>query len=323
MSGALRSIFMTLRPSILKTIAYFDLFNYPLTSEDIRYYLDVDAQEEEVGQELNRLTKEGRLFRLGPFYSLQNDQALAERRRLGEAHAEELLRIAARCARLLYQFPYVRGICISGSLSKRCADENADIDYFIITKANRLWIARTFMHLYKKLTYLRGHQHRYCMNYYVDEEALEIKEKNIFTAIELLTLMPACGNGGLVKFFQANNWTSLYLPQYRDRQRAADGPYRSSLLKRGLEKVFSNRLGDALENFLRRLTDRRWENKARRGDRNLKGDPMSLQCGPHYSRPDPDIFQQRILLKYQLRVNEVALGWADDANDGELRSQHR
>jgi hypothetical protein len=305
---------MALRPSILRTIAYFDLFSYPLTCENIRYYLDIDAGEEEIGHELAALIREGCLFRLGSYYSLRNDPALADKRRRGEAHADELLRIAARGARLLYQFPYVRGICISGSLSKHCAEENADIDYFIITRANRLWIARTFMHLFKKLTYLRGRQHRYCMNYYVDEEALEIKEKNIFTAIELLTLMPACGNGGLTKFFQANNWTSLYLPHYRDRQREADGPYRSSLLKRGLEKLFNNRLGDALENFLRRLTDSRWEKKTFRGDRNLKGDPMSLQCGPHYSRPDPDIFQQRLLLKYQGRVKEVAARWVESLN---------
>jgi hypothetical protein len=300
MSLLLRSIFMALQQSILKTIAYFDLFSYPLTAEDIRYFLDVDAREEEVEYELNRLACQGRLYRLGnnAFYSLRNDPRLAEKRLRGEVRADELLRIAARGARLLYQFPFVRGICISGSLSKRCADEGADIDYFIITKANRLWIARTVMHLFKKLTYLRGHQHRYCMNYYIDEEALEIKEKNIFTAVELLTLMPACGNGGLTRFFQANNWTSQYLPHYRDRQREADGPYRSSLLKRGLECILDNRLGDVLENYFRRLTDSRWKTKTSRGDRNGKGDPMTLQCGPHYSRPDPGIFQQRILLKY-------------------------
>ena len=300
---------MALRPSILKTLAYFDLFSYPLTLEDIRYYLDMDASLEEVGRELARLTKEGHLFRIGKYYCLHSDPALAENRLRMEAHADQLLDIATRAARFLYQFPYVRGVCISGSLSKRCAAPDADIDYFIITKGNRLWIARTFLHLYKKLTYLRRHQHRYCMNYFVDEEALEIKEKNIFTAVEILTLLPACGNGGLIKFFQANNWTSGYLPHYRDRQREADGPYRHSLLKRVLESLFNNRLGNLLEDYLRGLTDRRWKAKTSRGDRNLKGDPMTLQCGPHYSRPDPGIFQERVLAKYRERVEEVAASW--------------
>ena len=304
---------MGLRPNILKTIAYFDLFNYPLTPGDIRHFLDVDAGEEEIAHELAALTREGCLFRLGSYYALHNDPSMVEKRHRGETHADELLRIAARGARLLYRFPYVRGVCISGSLSKRYADENADIDYFIITSVGRLWIARTLMHLFKKLTYLRGHQHRYCMNYYVDEDALEIGEKNIFTAIELFTLLPACGNGGLVKFFQANNWTTHYFPHYRDRQREADSVYRHSLLKRSFEYLLNNRLGDALEGFLRRLTDRRWKSKTSRGDTNLKGDPMTLQCGEHYSRPDPAIFQQRILQNYRRRLREVSASWGEPA----------
>ncbi|HEY1216923.1 MAG TPA: hypothetical protein VGE93_25135, partial [Bryobacteraceae bacterium] len=162
-------------------MAYFDIFHYPLTLEDVCWFLETDASIEHVRQEVEALIGEGRLFRSGPFYSLQNDPNLAIRRLRGEAHADELLLIANRGARLLYQFPFVRGVFISGSLSKRCADEKADIDYFIVTEANRLWIARTLLHLFKKLTYLRGHQHRYCMNYFVDEEALEIIEKNIFT----------------------------------------------------------------------------------------------------------------------------------------------
>jgi len=286
-------------------MAYFDLFQYPLAIEDVCWYLETEASQEDVRQEIETLVREGRLFRSGPFYSLQNDPALATRRLRGEAHADELLVIANRGARLLYQFPFVLGVCISGSLSKRCADEKADIDYFIVTKSNRIWIARTLLHLFKKLTYLRGRQHRYCMNYIVDEEALEIKEKNIFTAIELLTLMPVCGNGGLTRFFQANEWTSQYLPHYNDRPRMTQVEHRSSLLKRAVEKLFENRLGDRLESYLRRLTDRRYQQKTERGDVNTKGDPMALQCEEHSSRPNPEYFQQRILGKYQRRLREV------------------
>ena len=33
------------------------------------------------------------------------------------------------------------------------------------------------------------------MNYYIDEEALQISDKNIYTAVEVVTLVPVCGNG--------------------------------------------------------------------------------------------------------------------------------
>jgi hypothetical protein len=300
-----RSIFMDLHTSILKTIAYFDLFDYPLTLEDIRRFLDIKADEAGISAETEMLVREGRLFKLGAYYSLQDNAALTLRRLRGEAHADELLRIAARGARLLYRFPFVRGVCISGSLSKRCADEKADIDYFIITSANRIWIARTLMHLFKKLTFLLGHQHRFCMNYYVDEDALEIREKNIFTAIELFTLLPMCGDEGLDKFFRANDWATEYFPGYRDRSRKAQESGGSSSLKRLFERVFGNRLGNKLENKLRRITDRRWRQKTEQLRRNMKGDVLTLQCGKHYSRPNPEIFQQKVLAKYHSRLNEV------------------
>jgi hypothetical protein len=300
---------MPLRASILKVLAYFDLFDYPVLAEEILQFLDIEVKEPELNAELAALTTEKCLFRMGAFYSLQDDPALAERRIRGNRRADELLPVAARISHMLYQFPYVRGIGISGSLSKHYADENADIDYFIITRSNRLWIARTFMHLFKKLSYLRGRQHWFCMNYYVDEEALEIKEKNIFTATEMFTLMPASGNGGLVNFFDANDWTTTFFPHYRHRGRQAEGPAHATLLKRSLEKIFDNRLGDRLDDLLQRLTTRRWKKKEDRGDVNEHGLRISLQNEKHFSRPNPMVFQKKVLWAYAKKVQELEEKW--------------
>src|SRR5262249_18548698 len=152
------------------------------------------------------------IYQHGEFYSLNHDHSLVARRIKGNRHARTMLDTAYKVSALLYRFPFVRGIGISGSLSKNFADEKADIDFFIITSKNRLWIARTLMHLFKKLTYLAGRQHWFCMNYYVDEEAMLIEEKNIFTAIELLTLVPVAGNGTLDSFFHVNAWAMDYFP---------------------------------------------------------------------------------------------------------------
>jgi hypothetical protein len=297
---------MQLRSSILKVIAYFDLFNYPLSLEDILYFLDTEAEEYPVRKELEALIKEGCLFRTGPYYSLQNDPTLADKRNNSRHRADALLPIAEKGARLLFQFPFVRGVFISGSLSKRCAEEKEDVDYFIVTSANRLWIARTIMHLFKKLTYLRGHQHRYCMNYYVDEEALEIREKNIFTATELITLIAASGNGGIISFFSANEWTTRFYPRYQYRNRESLGTPRSSLLKRTCEQLLNNRIGDRLDDFFRKVTASRWKKKEDRGDLNLRGLRMSLQCSKHFARPNPEIFQQKILNRYQRKIRELS-----------------
>ena len=166
-----------IRQNILKTLAYFDIFNYPLTNEEVRRFLPQKCNQLVVNEILYQLIRENEIYKLRSFYSLQNQPELAEIRIAGNQRAIKLLKIARIAAKILSWFPFVQSVAVSGSLSKNFADEKADIDFFIITSANRLWIARTCMHIFKKLTFLAGKQNWFCMNYYIDEMKMEIVEK--------------------------------------------------------------------------------------------------------------------------------------------------
>jgi hypothetical protein len=293
-----------LERSILKVLVYFDLFNYPLLQEEIQFFLDQKVTPAHLSSMLQQLTSMQRLYRQGAFYSLKADPQLHDRRIAGNQHARSLLTTAYKIAAFLYQFPYVRGVGISGSLSKNFADDQADIDFFIITSRNRLWIARTCMHLFKKLSYLAGRQHWFCMNYYIDEEALLIGEQNIFTATELITLVPVCGNGNMDRFFAVNNWTHVYFPNSTPKN---DHPTFShhSWIKRIMERCFNNRLGDALDNYLMKVTSKRWKQKEAEQRVNIKGNRMALCTGKHFSKPNPVNFQQQVLERFRKRMEEV------------------
>ncbi|THU40113.1 hypothetical protein FAM09_09515 [Niastella caeni] len=290
--------------SIIKALAYFDIFNYPLTQEEIISFLDQQMGLDDVAPALQRLVAEKRIFRLGNFYSLQQDHALRTRRTTGNHNAELLLTVGYKVGGFLYQFPFVRGIGISGSLSKNFADQDTDIDFFIITSANRLWIARTLMHLFKKLTFITGHQHWFCMNYFIDEAALRIEEQNIFTAIEITTLIPVCGNGTMDAFFKTNNWTACYLPN-NNFPKSSLIMIRHPWYKKAAEWMLNNRLGNILDNYLMKLTTRRWLQKEQQGRLNMKGERMSLRSGKHFSKPDPSYLQKRILDMYKQKVDLV------------------
>lgn len=298
---------MSVNPSqhVIKVLAYFDIFNYPLTREEIFLFLGHKAQPHEVALILQELIASQRIFKLGNFYSLQNDESLQERRTAGNNKAAALINTAYKIGSFLYQFPYVRGIGISGSLSKNFADHNTDIDFFIITKSNRLWLARTCMHLFKKLTFLTGHQHWYCMNYYIDEEALRIEEQNVFTATELVTLLPVCGNGTMDRFFEMNNWTTIYFPN-QPGPRHSHFASRTSWLKKTTEWLFNNRLGNALDNYLMRITTRRWLKKEQQQRKNVNGNRMGLCNGKHFSKPNPVYFQKKVLDSLEKKLMKVA-----------------
>ena len=180
--------------AILKTLVYFDIFDYPLSEKDIKNFLGCYISDEIFASALLQLLLDKIIFRVDQFYSLQNNRQRAEERIQGNLRAQSLIVKATRIGAFLYKFPYVRAVAVSGSLSKNYADKKADIDFFIITKANRLWIARTILHLFKKFTFLVGKENFFCMNYFVDEEALVIPEKNIYTAVEIVTLLPIARN---------------------------------------------------------------------------------------------------------------------------------
>jgi hypothetical protein len=289
------------RKSLLKALAYYDIFHYPLTKDEIRQFMDRDISAESLEISLDQLQESGVIYHYGDFYSLQANPLLAHRRKQGNARAGKLLIRARKNGRFLSKFPFVKTVAVSGSLSKNFADDKADIDFFIITKSNRLWIARTIMHLFKKLTFLAGKQHGFCMNYFIDESALELSDKNIFTAIEIKTLVPVYGQETLNHFFMANNWSDNFLPvcNYREPVKTET---RRSWLRKVIESFFNSNKGERLDNFLLEKTSHRWKRKEEKGKRNDKGQMMGLVTGKHFARSNPGAFQEKVLAMYQEKL---------------------
>ncbi len=292
--------------NILKTLGYFDLFKYPLTEKEIYLFNQSAVTDVAINHELEVLVNDRKLFKVDGFYSIHNNCQLAERRRQGNKLAAEHLIIAQRVASFLFKFPYVKAIAVSGSLSKNFATDKTDIDFFIITAANRLWIARTCMHLYKKLTFLRGRQNWFCMNYYVDEAALEIKEKNIFTAVEIVTLLPMYGKDCLDKFIKENKWTDSFLPVKRFNNTAGQEAGKT-LLGKLIESIFTGRFGNYMDIKLMKITERRWQKKVQKHTLNSRGVSIGMTVDRHFSKPDPKNFQEKTLKLYQDKMHQLLM----------------
>lgn len=290
--------------NILKTLGYFDLFQYPLTREEIYLFSPDKVGGSEIDEELKILVSNKDIYRVGEFYSLHNNNYLAERRHSGNKLAAEHLKTAHRVAKFLSKFPYVKGIAVSGSLSKNFATEKTDIDFFIITAANRLWIARTCMHLYKKLTFLRGRQNWFCMNYYVDEAAMEIEEKNIFTAIEIATLVPMYGKECLDKFMEENKWKDSFFPLKLFNNTAASA-LSKPLAGKVTERIFAGRFGDWADIKLMHITNKRWLKKSKSHQLNSRGGHLGMHSNRHCSKPDPKNFQDKVIKAYHKKIEEI------------------
>lgn len=289
-----------LRKSIIRTLAYYDIFSYPLTADEIYLNLSTNhTSKSEVLEELKNLSKENIIFTKGNFYLLNNDENNIARREKGNKLAEKKLKTARRVSGLIARFPFIRGIMLSGSISKGFMEDDSDIDYFIITHPNRVWFSRLILMFFKK-TVLLNSKKIFCVNYFVDAENLEIQEKNIFTATELVTLVPTFGKKVYDDLFNHNCWIKQYYPNYPKRDMTNIIDRKNGIVKSLLENILRNRLGDRIDDFAMNLFDR--HNKKVYKNFNYDDFRLAFKSNKKESKHHPKFMQKKILQEFEKKI---------------------
>jgi hypothetical protein len=300
-----------LAEQVIKTLLYFDIFNYPLKATEVFKFVGMkETTYEDVTLCLNRLAKKKHIFQIGEFYSLQENQKNVTRRIKGNAQAEKWLPVARSRARLIACFPYVRAVMASGSLSKGYMDAKSDLDFFIVTTPNRLWVARTLLVLYKRVFLFNSHK-QFCVNYFIDSTHLEIEEKNLFTATEIATLIPLYNSNCYADLLASNKWIYDYLPNFSPRTYHA-GPPSYPYLQRLLEFLIEP-LSTALGKLFMKITFRRWEKMYLKSYDKDDFD-IAFKTNAHVSKNHPNFFQKKVLDLYQNKVSDYEKQFGQPGN---------
>jgi hypothetical protein len=247
---------------VLYVLHYFRIFFWPLTAGEIRDFYPDPIERSDLEGILSEMVRKQRIFHIGPYYLVENAPHWIEARHEYTARAEQYMSIARRMARVITGFPFIRAVFISGSLSKHAVGPNGDVDFFLITTPNRLWLARTLLVLFKRFFLFNSHKY-FCINYLIDTEHLEIPEKNIYTATEIVTLLPIYGAVQYHQFRTANAWTGQFLPNFPLRDTTAVPPERTGLLKKTTEYLLGGRVGEWLDVLSMRFTMAFWRRKFR------------------------------------------------------------
>ncbi len=292
-------IYTKLTEGIVKALLYSDIFHYPLTADEIYERLDIRCDDrEDVSRALEELIASKLVFQFGDFYSLRDEVALALRRTAGNKMASKMMGKAVRRSRLIYSFPFVRAVMISGSLSKDYYDKNSDIDFFIVTSPGRVWLTRGLLALFQRIVLFNSHKY-FCVNYYIDHERLSLDERNIFTATEVITLKPMCGSEHYHGLIESNKWVSSYYPQFEEKKSRSHSRY-FWFPKRFLEAVLRP-FADRLDAFvMRRLTDR----ATRLHGHRLSPEEFSIafKASKHVSKNHLSNYQKKITDKFNHNV---------------------
>jgi len=289
-----------LRSSIIRTLAYYDIFSYPLTAAEIYYNLGSNHTSlEEIKSELKNLSSYNIIYSNEEFFQLNDDEKYVHRRKKGNELAKRRLKTATRVSGFISRFPFIRGILLSGSISKGFMEEDSDIDYFVITHPNRVWFSRLMLMLFKKL-FLFNSKKIFCINYFIDSENMEIEEKNIFTATEIVTLLPTFGKSIYEEFYATNLWVKQFYPNFPKRETKKIPDRKNGMIKSMLEIILGKKLGDKIDDLAMALFDK--FNKTKYKNYNKEEFKLAFKSSKKESKHHPKFFQKRVLVEFENKI---------------------
>jgi len=288
--------------SVFKCLAYFDVFQHPLTVEEIVEYCEASVTKEEVKVSLNLLLEQHLLAQHKGYYFLRSSGAgIVDKRNIQEVNAREKTEKAKRYSSLIAKFPFVEGVALSGSFSKGVLGDNADIDYFIITRPGRLWLCRSLLTLYKKTVLLNSRKF-FCINYFISSDNLAIPDKNIFVATELKTLLPVYNSKLFRDFEKSNTWADEFLPNKNSiNYSLCEDKIKRPPFSRFLQNLFKSATGNMLDKFFFKLTLRRWQKKF--PGLSFEDFDLNLRSRKNVSKHHPRGFQKKVLEAVNTKMN--------------------
>ena len=288
--------------AVLATLAYADLFDHPLTAAEVhRHLVAAPATLEEVTEALHRAPRlVRRATPSGAFFTLAGREAIVEVRRRREACAARLWPRARRWGRVFGALPFVRMVAVTGALAVDAVEPGADIDYLVVASPGRVWLCRALVTALARAARSAGTL--LCPNYVLSERALALAERTLYTAHELVQMVPLAGPETWERMREANPWVATFLPNTGGVRPTAvtARPVGGTLARLG-EAALRGRPGDRLEAGLARWQASHLQQKITRGD--LSGREAAF--GAEGYKGHFDAHGARILAAWETRLRQL------------------
>ena len=281
-----------LRNSILATIVYYDIFNYPLTLVEIYKYMinparivKIEGGISEVSinsivEELDKLEISGIIGTKNGFYFLNGRDDIYNLRMQRHKIADQKWKKFLKFVKYLALAPYLRGVFASGSMAINNTGEESDFDILVVAKSGHLYTCRFFLWVISSLAGARRKKHqkiapdKLCFNHYIADDSLYIPHESIFNAQTYASLKPAMIAPGLIdNFYHANLWLNNYVYNFRPEKefirRSVTVPFIFKFIAESVESVLSLlKLDRRIETILRHFQQER-----------IKKDPVTYSSG--------------------------------------------
>ncbi len=232
-----------LERAILETLAYSDVFDYPLTLDELHRFLTISATVSELQECMLGMKN---IAFVNGYYFLAGRSEIVDIRKQREENSSQAFRRAMFYGRILGRLPFIRMVALTGSLAMLNLSKNRDMDYMLVAKPSRVWTARAFALLLARVTRLFGDV--ICPNVIISENALEWNERNLYTAREFAQMIPISGEGVFSRLRVVNMWVEDVLPNHVILNEAKD-LLLDNAIQFVLEFLLNGKLGKLFESW--------------------------------------------------------------------------
>lgn len=221
--------------AIFSAEAYADIFEYPLTEEELRTWVPF----------VNNFKRP--LPAVYPELVEGQGEALKTRVKRA-AWSKEKWERAKKVVAFLRFIPTVQLAGVTGGLAMNNAKKEDDIDLFFIASCGTVWITRLLVTCAVECLGIRRKpgekdvRNKICLNMFVADDALSLpkNERDFFTAHEVLQMVPLWERGAIYKkFLLANRWAEKFLPNaWAEKYRVLSIEYREKRTMQYAIRIF-------------------------------------------------------------------------------------
>lgn len=202
---------------IIRTLSYRAVFQYPLSFYQLGTFLLCESPRsfDELKDALGKLCDKGTVRTRNGRYFLKNvkpvdwDKKYKTTQKIIESHKKTF--------KVLSRIPWIRLIAVTGAAAAYNSKLGDDLDIFVITSRNRLWITRFFVVLLlKTMGVYRTDEdpgNKICPNLLISEDAMfwDDEKHNEYIAHEIVMMRPILDRSyTYMRFIKANDWVSKY-----------------------------------------------------------------------------------------------------------------
>jgi hypothetical protein len=285
--------------TVLGTLAYSDLFDYPLSVDEIvRYQIGTryTGAETVAALETSPLLHE-LVVSSGGRYCLKGREAVFATRNTRGGESKAVWGRARVYSAVIARLPFVRMVAVTGALAVDNIGENPDIDLMVVTRPGRVWISRRLIIGLVRLARLRRDD--LCPNYIISETSLYLEQQDVFTAHELAQMVPLYGQRVYARLLSDNAWAREYLPTAFEADYYAPQAIRRGPLRRIAEAVLAWKGLDRWD---------AWETaRLRKKLRPLVGDAAEVICSPEQCKGHTGLHRQWVTSRFRERLLELGI----------------